>query len=89
MKNTCIFCIVFQVLKVFLVKICKIQPQDISFLVVFISFNIGRCHFWKFLELHSTMSDKKILVTNFPFLTDTPSFKPPPLIPLTAETSYA
>ena len=33
------------------------------------------------------MSDKKIFVTSFPFPTD--SLKPPPLIPLTAKTSYA
>ena len=37
MKNTCPFYIVFQNLKVCLIKICKIQPPDLLF-SVFISF---------------------------------------------------
>ena len=53
------------------------KPPDLLFLVIFISFYISRYHFSQILELHST-SDKKILVTNFPFLTD--SLKPPPLL---------
>ena len=76
------FYIVFQVLKVLLIKICKIQSLDLLFLFVFISFSISRYHFYKFLELHSTLSEKKI-ITNFPFLTD--SFKPTPPTPLTAK----
>ena len=64
------FYIAFQVLKVFLIKICKIQPPDYLFLFVFTTCNIRRYHFCKLLELHSTMSDKKTFVTNFPFLTD-------------------
>ena len=39
------FYIVFQVLKVLLIKICKIQPLDLLFLVAFISFYISRYHF--------------------------------------------
>ena len=39
---TKIFYIVFQVLKVLLIKICKIQSLDLLFLVVFISFYISR-----------------------------------------------
>ena len=65
MKNTCPFYIVFQVLKVHLEKICKIEPPDLLFLVVFISFYISRYHFHKFLEPHSISSVKKIFVTNF------------------------
>ena len=42
---TKIFYIVFQVLKVLLIKICKIQSLDLLFLVVFISFYISRYHF--------------------------------------------
>ena len=42
---TKIFYIVFQVLKILLKKICKIQSLDLLFLVVFISFNISRYHF--------------------------------------------
>ena len=65
--------IIFQVLKVLLIKICKIEPPGPLFIVVFISFyNII---FHKFLELHSTLSEKKIFITNFPLLTD--SLKPP------------
>ena len=45
MKNTCPFYIVFQVLKVRLIKVCKIQAPDLLFLVVFISFYISRYHF--------------------------------------------
>ena len=69
----------FKFWKVFLLTVYKIQPPDLLFLV-FISFNIRRYNFFcKFLELHSTMSDKKIFVTNVPFLTD--SLKPLPLHP--------
>ena len=42
---TKLFYIVFQVLKVLLIKICKIQSLDLLFLVVFISFYISRYHF--------------------------------------------
>ena len=65
---TKIFYIVFQVLKVLLIKICEIQSLDLLFLV-FISFYISRYHYSQVLELHSTLSEKKIFVTNFPFLT--------------------
>ena len=87
MKNTCPFYIIFKVLKVLLIKICKIEPPDLLFIVVFISFYISFISadiiFHKFLELHSTLSGKKILVTNFLFLTDSlpryPSPTPPHL----------
>ena len=65
---TKIFYIVFQVLKVLLIKICEIQSLDLLFLA-FISFYISRYHYSQVLELHSTLSEKKIFVTNFPFLT--------------------
>ena len=39
---TKLFYIVFQVLKVLLIKICKIQSLDLLFLVVFIRFHISR-----------------------------------------------
>ena len=64
---TKMFYIVFQVLKVLLIKICEIQSLDLLF--VFISFYISRYHYSQVLELHSTLSEKKIFVTNFPFLT--------------------
>ena len=62
---------------VLLIKTCEMQPLDLLFLVVFISFYINRyiSMFHKFLELHSTLSEKKIFVTNFLLLTD--SLQPP------------
>ena len=59
--------LVFQVLKASLIKMCKIEPKDLLFLVVFINFYISRCHFHKFLELYSVLSISKIFVTNFLF----------------------
>ena len=48
------------------------KPPDLLFLVIYfyyIAFTSADIIFHKFLELHST-SDKKIFVTNFPFLMD-------------------
>ena len=48
MKNTCLcslHCIASFEGSYFFMKICKIQPQDYLFLVVFISFHISRYHF--------------------------------------------
>ena len=42
---TKVFCILFQVLTVLLIKTCKIQSLDLLFFVVFISFYISRYHF--------------------------------------------
>ena len=77
MGNRCPFYIIFQVLKVLHIKICRIKPPDLLFLV-FLGFTSADIIFHKFLELHLTLSEKKIFVTNFPFLTDL--FKPPTLI---------
>ena len=66
-------------------KICKIQSLDLLFIVVFnlllsfyllLAFTIADIIFHKFLKLHSALSERKIFVTNFPFLTE--SLKPPP-----------
>ena len=76
-KNTCSFYTVFQVLEVLLIQICKIQPLDLLFLVIFISFCINRFH--KFLKLHSALSERKIFVTNFPFLMGSLNTYPHPL----------
>ena len=51
MKSTFLFYIVFQVLKVFLGKICKIKPPDLLLLIVFISFYISR---YNFLQIFRT-----------------------------------
>ena len=39
-------------------KICKIQPPDLLFLVVLLAFTSVEIIFYKFLELHSTLSKK-------------------------------
>ena len=80
MKNTCPFYIILQVSNIHLIKICKIEPPDLLFLVVFISFYISRyIIFHKFLELYSILSVKKIFVTNFFFNGFTQSPSPNPL----------
>ena len=68
MKNAYPFYTVFQVLNIHYTKICKIEPEDLLFLVVFISFYISRyIIFHKFLELHSILSVKKIFFRIFFF----------------------
>ena len=57
------FYIVFQVFKVALIKICKIQPLYLLFLDA----SSEDINFYNFLALHSTLTGKKIFVTNFPF----------------------
>ena len=60
----------FQNLKVNLIKTCKIeQPPDLSFLVALLAFASADTLslFHKFLEIHETLSVKKIFVTNFLF----------------------
>ena len=66
---TKIFYIVLQVLKTLLIEICKIQ--SLNFYLLFLwAFTSADIIFHKFLELHSTLSEKKIFVVNFSFLTD-------------------
>ena len=77
-KNVCPFYTVFQVLEVLLIKICKIQPLDLLFLVILISFYINRYHFSQIFKLHSALSERKIFVTNFPFLMGSFNPHPPP-----------
>ena len=55
MKNAPDFYILFQVLKVLLIKICKMSGQ-VDLLLFSISFYII---FHKFLQLHSTLYEKK------------------------------
>ena len=57
-------------------QICMISHQIFYFLLFLLAFISAHIIFHKFLEPHST-SDKKIFVTNFPFLMD--SLKSPPL----------
>ena len=62
--------VVFQVLKLFFMKMRMIQPLDLLFLVFLLAFTLADIIFHKFLEVNSTLSEKKkIFVTNFHFLT--------------------
>ena len=74
-KNTCSFYTIFLVLEVRLITIYKIQPLDLLFFLIFIRFYINRYHFSQIFTRHSALSERKIFVTNFPFLTE--SLKPP------------
>ena len=70
MKNASPFHIVFQVLKVLLIKLCKIQSPDFLLLVVFISFYISRYYFSQLFRtsFNITYLKKRFFVTNFLFL---------------------
>ena len=70
MKNTCLFYIAFQVLKVSLIKICKVELSDLLFLVVFISFYISRYHFSQIFRTSFSIISKKDFLHKFSFLTD-------------------
>ena len=50
----------------FLMKICKIEPPVLFFLL----FLISRCHFSQLLRASFNIIRKKIFVAYFPFLTD-------------------
>ena len=71
MKNTCPFHIVFQVLKV---RLCKIEPPNLLFLAVFISFYIIRYHFSQIFRTSFNIISKKDFRHEFSFLSD--SLKP-------------
>ena len=57
----------FQVLKLLLIKICKIQLLDLLFLVVFISFYISRYHFSQILRTSFNNIWKKDFCHEFSF----------------------
>ena len=52
------------------INIFKIQPPDLLFLVVFISFYISRYHFPQFFRTSFNITWKKNFVRNFTFLAD-------------------
>ena len=60
-KQTKMFYIVFQVLKVLLTEICNIQSLDPLFIYLFIllAFTPTDILFHKFLEFYSILSEKK------------------------------
>ena len=80
MKNKHLFYIVFQVLKVLVIKICKIQPPDLNFFLFLLAFTLAGIIFVKLLELHSTISEKSIFVTNFSFFNRFTQTPPPPTL---------
>ena len=67
-----VFYIAFQVLRVLLKKNVRYSHQIFYFLLFYmiLAFTLADIMFHKFLELHSTLSKKKIFITMFPFLTD-------------------
>ena len=79
-KKYITFCIVFQVLKVPLIKICKMQPLYLLFLDV----SSEDINFYKFLALHSTLTGKKIFLSQI-FLFN--EFPQNPLMSLLVESS--
>ena len=66
--------IVFQVLKVLLIKICKNSHQIFYFQLFLLAFT-DKYYFSQIFRDHSTLSKKKIFVMNFPCLTE--SLNPP------------
>ena len=72
-KKHIAFYIVFQVLKVLLIKICQIQPLYLLFLDI----SSADIIFHKFLVLHSTLTGKD-LRHKFSFLTDSLILPPQP-----------
>ena len=52
-------------------KFCRYSSHQIFYFLLFLlALTSGGIVFYKLLELHSTMSDKNLFVTNFLFLTD-------------------
>ena len=77
---TNILYIVFQVLKVLLIKICEMQSLDVLFLVVFISFYISRYNFSHVFRTSFNIIWKKDFRRKFSFFngfTQTPTPLPP------------
>ena len=70
MKNTRFFYIIFQVLKILLIKMYKISHQFFYFLFFYFSFYISRYNFFTNFRIPFKIIGKKIFVTNFRFLTD-------------------
>ena len=67
-KMNCVLTLDFKFWSYFL------QPPDLFYFLLFL-LTSADITFYKFSELHSTLTGKKIFLTNFPFLTD--SLNPP------------
>ena len=72
MKNThpLAFYIVFKFWRILLIKIVGYSHWIFYLFCFMLAFTSTDIVFHRFLELHSTLSGKKIFVINFPFLTD-------------------
>ena len=76
------FTLYFKLWSYFLQKNLRCNHQIFYFLLFLLAFTSADVIFHNFLELHSTLTEKKIFVTNFPILTDSLNPPPPPRKPL-------
>ena len=77
-KKHVLFYIVFQVLKVLIINICKIQLPDLLFPVVFINFYISRDDFSQIFRTPFSIIWKKDFRHKFSFFNRFPQPPPPP-----------
>ena len=77
MKNTCPFYIILSSFEGTSYKNLQDSHQIFYLLSILLAFTPADIIFHKFLELHSALSEKKISVTNFPFLSDYLKPRPP------------
>ena len=64
-------------MEVLLIKICKIQPLDLLFLVIFISFYINRYHFSQIFKTSFSIIWKKDFCHKFSFFNGVTQLPPP------------
>ena len=67
LKNTCPFYIVFQFFKVLLINLLRYRYYHFYFLLFLLSFTSTDIILDKFLEIHSTLSEKKDFCHRFSF----------------------
>ena len=84
-KKYVLFYIVFQVLKVLIINICKIQLPDLLFPVVFINFYISRDDFSQIFRTPFSIIWKKDFRHKFFFFNGFPQPSPPTPASLTAK----
>ena len=82
--NQFFFTLCFNFSRCFLQKFVRYSHQIFYFLFFLLALTSANIISHKFSEIHSTLSEKKIFVTNFPFLTD--SLKPQPPHPLNSQS---
>ena len=77
MKDTCPFYIVFQAFKVLLIKLLRYRHYTFYFLLLLLDFKSTDIIFDKFLELHSTLFEKKDFSHRFSFFNRITQSPPP------------